>query len=64
MKKAPQIHMSVGEVAAYLKVTPRTVRNYLIRKKDPLPHAKPAGKVLVNKQSLEHWLLGTTPIKP
>ena len=50
--------LSVNEAADYLRVTPRTIRNYLLRKRNPLPHSKPAGKIWIHEEDLLQWLKG------
>ena len=55
--------MTVDEVASYLKVHSRTVRNYLVRRYGALPHVKPAGRVLVPKGDLMRWLNGSLKTK-
>jgi excisionase family DNA binding protein len=55
--------MTVDEVAAYLKVHQRTVRNYLVRRYGALPHVKPAGRVLVLKGDLTKWINGAFKTK-
>lgn len=55
--------LTVDEVADYLKVHPRTVRNYLVRRYGALPHCKPAGRVLVLKGDLMRWLKGEMKTK-
>lgn len=55
--------LTVDEVACYLKVDPRTVRNYLVRRYGALPHVKPAGRVLVLKGDLMRWLHGELKTK-
>ncbi len=51
--------LTVDEAAKVLKVTPRTVRNYLVRKRKPLPHAKPGGRILINGGDLTAWMKTT-----
>jgi excisionase family DNA binding protein len=48
--------LTVADAAKVLLVTPRTVRNYLVRKRKPLPHAKPGGRVLINRDDLAEWI--------
>lgn len=48
--------LSVKQTASRLGVTTRTVRNYLVQKRNPLPHSKPAGKVLIHTLDLDLWL--------
>jgi excisionase family DNA binding protein len=55
--------MTVDEVATYLKVHPRTVRNYLVRRYGALPHVKPAGRVMVLRGDLGKWLNGAFKTK-
>jgi excisionase family DNA binding protein len=55
--------LTVDEVADYLKVHPRTVRNYLVRRYGALPHVKPAGRVLVLRGDLKKWLNGSMKTK-
>ena len=47
--------LSVKQVAGILGTTERTVRNYLVQKRNPLPHSKPGGKILIHAEDLEHW---------
>jgi excisionase family DNA binding protein len=55
--------LTVDEAATFLKVSPRTVRNYLVRSYGALPHCKPAGRVLILKADLMKWLGGTFKTK-
>lgn len=48
-------YLTVKEVAKYLRVSERTVRNYIVRKDNPLPSSKPGGRVLIQKQQLTSW---------
>lgn len=48
--------LTVDEAATVLKVSPRTVRNYLVRKRKPLPHAKPGGRVIITWADLSAWM--------
>lgn len=48
--------MTVNEVATKLRVTARTIRNYLVRKRRPLPHSKPQGIIYINSNDLDQWL--------
>ena len=48
--------LTVKDVAEKLKVTTRTIRNYLVRKRRPLPHSKPQGIVYINSNDLNQWL--------
>ena len=50
--------LTVDDAADYLKVSPRTVRNYLVRRFGALPHCKPAGRVLIRRKDLTDWLNG------
>lgn len=47
--------LSIKGVAARLGVTERSVRNYLVQKRNPLPHSKPAGKILIHSKDLDTW---------
>lgn len=57
MTKRDDTRLSVGEVAGLLGVTERTVRNYLARKRNRLPHTRPGGrgKILIWKGEFEQW---------
>ena len=48
--------LTVRETAAILKVTERTVRNYLVQKRNPLPHSKPGGRIIIHKSDLKSWI--------
>lgn len=49
--------MSLQLTARYCCVTPRTVRSWLKRTIDPLPHSKPGGgKILIRRESLDRWM--------
>jgi excisionase family DNA binding protein len=48
--------LTVDDVAKVLRVSTRTVRNYLVRKRKPLPHAKPGGRILINQKDLDEWM--------
>jgi excisionase family DNA binding protein len=48
--------LTVDDAAKALRVTARTVRNYLVRKSRPLPHSKPGGRILINSEDLAEWL--------
>jgi len=48
--------LTVADAAKTLRVTARTVRNYLVRKSRPLPHSKPGGRILINSDDLSEWL--------
>jgi len=48
--------LTVDDAAEALRVSPRTVRNYLVRKRKPLPHAKPGGRILINRADLIEWM--------
>ena len=48
--------LTVKEAAAKLRVSTRTVRNYLVRKRRPLPHSKPQGVIYINSNDLNQWL--------
>lgn len=47
--------LTVDDTAKILRVNPRTVRNYLVRKSRPLPHSKPGGRILINSTDLATW---------
>lgn len=48
--------LTVDDAAKTLRVSARTVRNYLVRKSRPLPHSKPGGRILINASDLAEWL--------
>jgi excisionase family DNA binding protein len=47
--------LTVDDAAKALRVSARTVRNYLVRKSRPLPHSKPGGRILINSMDLAAW---------
>lgn len=47
--------LSIKQVAIELGVSERTVRNYLIARRNPMPHSKPGGKVLIHYNDLLAW---------
>lgn len=57
MTTADDITLSVKQAAWLLGVTERTVRNYITRRRNPLPHGRPGGrgKILIWKGELEQW---------
>ena len=56
--QASYARLSVMQAADRLGVTPRTIRNYLKRKHHPLPHSKPAGRILIFEDELSAWERG------
>jgi excisionase family DNA binding protein len=48
--------LTVDSAAKLLQVTPRTVRTYLVRKRKPLPHSKPGGRILIHRTDLLDWI--------
>ena len=53
-KKTPDGYLTVAEVASILRVTPRTVHNYL--HKDNLPYIKIGKYNLIEKDNLSRWI--------
>jgi excisionase family DNA binding protein len=48
--------MTVADAAKFLKVSTRTIRNYLVRAIRPLPHVKPGGRILIDRKELNDWI--------
>lgn len=53
-RKTPDDYLTVAEVASILRVTPRTVHNYL--HKDDLPYIKVGKYNLIKKTDLSKWI--------
>lgn len=54
--KPKKEYLTIKDAADLLQVTPRTVRNYLIRKHNPIPHSKPCGRILIPAKPLLKWI--------
>lgn len=53
-KKTPDGYLTVAEVAAILRVTPRTVHTYI--HEDGLPYSKVGKYNLIEKTDLSQWI--------
>lgn len=48
--------LTVRETAERLRVSERTVRGYLARRRRPLPHSKVGGAVRIFEKDLDSWV--------
>jgi excisionase family DNA binding protein len=48
--------LALGDVAAYVAVSERTLRGWIHRPVDPLPAVQVSGKILIRRAELDAWL--------
>jgi excisionase family DNA binding protein len=51
-----QPYLSVEEVASILNISIDTVRNYINRKRNPLPAYRFGREYRINKAEFDHWV--------
>ena len=61
MKDSPEPWITMSEVAAYLSVTPETIRTWIKKKK--LPAIKPGKSWLFKKSEIDKWLDGESALE-
>ena len=61
MKDSPEPWITMSEVAAYLSVTPETIRTWI--KKKQLPAIKPGKSWLFKKSEIDKWLDGESALE-
>ena len=61
MKDSPEPWITMSEVAAYLSVTPETIRTWI--KKKQLPAIKPGKSWLFKKSEIDKWLDGESTLE-
>lgn len=49
-------YYSINDCASMLGVHPQTIRNYIKRRVNALPHKRIGGRILVEHGQLENWL--------
>jgi len=48
-------YLSLRSLATYAGLAVRTLRGYLIRRHEPLPHYRIGGKILVRRSEFDRW---------
>jgi Helix-turn-helix domain len=53
---AAQEYLSLKSLATYASLSVKTLRTYLTDPKNPLPHFKMTGKILVKRTDFDAWI--------
>jgi len=54
--RVEDLYLSLAALAKYSGLSIRTLRGYLVHPTHPLPHYRPAGKVLVKRSEFDAWM--------
>ena len=49
-------YLTVDALVSYSGLSRRTLPRYLVDPTDPIPHFKPAGKILVRRSEFDRWM--------
>lgn len=66
-ERAPTVgdrYLSLRSLATYAGVSVRTIRGFLVRRHEPLPHYRIGGKILVRRSEFDHWASDFRVVRP